>query len=126
MAGANQTDQDEARRRLAEDEMVTRDRIRSLTKEFTGIVDASTDANSDDEHDPEGATIAFERAKTASLLTEAEDHLTELHRARARLDAGTYGTCVRCHHPIDPERLSALPATETCIRCAATVSSSPP
>jgi len=26
--------------------------------------------------------------------------------------------CVACNHPIDPERLEALPRTTTCVRCS--------
>ena len=35
--------------------------IESLTREFEQVVAASESSNADDEHDPEGATIAFER-----------------------------------------------------------------
>jgi DnaK suppressor protein len=36
--------------------------ISALARDFDGIVDAAASAGTDDEHDPEGATIAFERA----------------------------------------------------------------
>jgi len=90
-----------------------------MTAEFDEIVAGSVDSNADDEHDPEGSTIAFERAQTAALLTEARAHLDELDRAAARLDAGTYWTCVRCGEPIAAARLMARPAAQTCISCAA-------
>ncbi len=35
--------------------------IEALTREFDAVVAASRASNADDEHDPEGATIAFER-----------------------------------------------------------------
>ena len=38
-------------------------RLASLTDNFNAVVAASRDTNADDEHDPEGATIAFERSQ---------------------------------------------------------------
>ncbi len=52
---------DEARARLAGERHETERRLAGLTATFTGIVDAAETSNADDEHDPEGATIAFER-----------------------------------------------------------------
>ena len=93
-------------------------RIATLTGEFDGIVSASADANTDDEHDPEGATIAFERAQVGTLLDQARRHLADIDRAVADLDRGTYGLCERCGRPISAARLAALPVARTCIDCA--------
>jgi RNA polymerase-binding transcription factor len=103
---------------LAAERDGTLQRITALTREFQGIVDAAADANTDDEHDPEGATIAFERAQVAALLAAAQDHLADLDGALDRLAQGRYGTCERCGQPIAPARLSARPAARTCIACA--------
>jgi RNA polymerase-binding transcription factor DksA len=94
-------------------------RLASLRAEFDGIVESAIDANGDDEHDPEGATIAFERSRTASLLAEAEAALVDIDAALRRLNAGTYGTCEACAEAIGAERLQALPAATLCVRCAA-------
>jgi DnaK suppressor protein len=90
----------------------------ALRADLAGIVAASAGSNADDEHDPEGATIAFERAQTASLLDRAEARVAALDRALARVAAGGYGRCVRCGGPIAPDRLAARPDAETCIACA--------
>jgi DnaK suppressor protein len=95
-------------------------RIGAMTAEFDEIVAATAGSNSDDEHDPEGSTIAFERAKVSALLLEAQAYLGDVDLAMTRLDAGTYWTCEGCDGPIAPERLAARPATRTCISCAAT------
>jgi len=95
------------------------DRLVALTREFDGIVDASDAANSDDEHDPEGSTVGFERAQVAALLGRARAHLAELDDALDRLHHGAYGICARCGEPIAIERLEAQPAAVTCICCAA-------
>ncbi len=92
--------------------------VAALRADLAGIVAASAGSNADDEHDPEGATIAFERAQTAALLDRAEERIAALDRALARVDAGSYGTCGRCGRPIGAERLAARPDAETCIGCA--------
>jgi DnaK suppressor protein len=89
-----------------------------LRADLAGIMAASEGANADDEHDPEGATIAFERAQTAALLDRTEHRIAELDRALERLADGTYGSCVVCGRPIGADRLEARPDATTCIGCA--------
>ncbi len=67
-------------------------RLAALTGDFDEVVAASRDTNADDEHDPEGATIAFERSQVAALVQQARTHLAEVDRALERLADGTYGT----------------------------------
>jgi RNA polymerase-binding transcription factor DksA len=107
------------RERLEADRQETLLRLASLTDDYDGVVTASRDANADDEHDPEGATIAFERSQIGALVLQVQEHLTEIDAALARVDAGTYGTCERCGGPIGDPRLVARPVARTCIRCAA-------
>ncbi|MCW2794045.1 MAG: DNA-binding protein, partial [Nocardioides sp.] len=90
-----------------------------LSGDYASVVDASRDTNADDEHDPEGATIAFERSQIGALVRQAQLHLLEIDAAVARLENGTYGTCERCGGAIGELRLEARPTARTCIRCAA-------
>ncbi len=92
--------------------------IAGLAREFDGLVEASESVAADDEHDPEGHTIAFERQQLAALLRDAQAHLADLDAALARVDAGAFGRCEQCGLPISPERLDALPATRRCVVCA--------
>jgi DnaK suppressor protein len=94
-------------------------RLAGLDAEVAGIIAAARDANSDDEHDPEGATIAFEREHAAALARQAREQLAGIDAALARLDEGRYGTCERCGGPVGAARLAARPAAATCISCAA-------
>lgn len=110
---------DDARRALETDRAAALERIAQLTRDVDRVVEATADANTDDEHDPEGATIAFERAQALSLRERATARLAELDAALARLDAGTYGRCETCGEAIAAGRLDARPAARTCIRCAA-------
>ncbi len=97
----------------------TSEQIDALSSDLATIIEGSAVAPPDDEHDPEGATIGFERAQVASLLHQARARLVELDRARERLADGTYGTCQRCGRPIGIERLTAHPTATTCVQCAA-------
>lgn len=111
-------DESTVRESLTAERRGTVARIHAMTADFEGIVAATAHANIDDEHDPEGATVAFERAQVAALLAEAHAQLENVDRALARLDAGTYARCVRCGGSITAERLAARPAAPTCIDCA--------
>lgn len=107
-AAVLRADRAEATRRLAQ-----------LRGDFGGIVDASRDSNADDEHDPEGATIAFERSQVDALVHQAERRLAEIDAALARVRDGSYGTCETCGRPIPPARLEARPSASRCVGCAA-------
>ncbi|MHA7135085.1 TraR/DksA family transcriptional regulator [Oerskovia turbata] len=90
----------------------------ALRGDVAAIVEASKDSNADDEHDPDGATIAFERAQLDALRRLADEQAAEADAALARLDAGTYGTCETCGRPIGEGRLDARPTARHCIDCA--------
>ncbi len=94
------------------------DRLASLERDHAGIVEAAGSANNDDEHDPEGATIAFEREHVAALLDQTREHLSQVDAALRRLAEGRYGQCERCGQPIAAGRLEARPTATLCIRCA--------
>jgi DnaK suppressor protein len=64
------------------------------------------------------ASRVFEQQRDLALRDRAEQQLTLVDAALRRLDAGTFGRCLRCGMPIAPERLEALPWAEHCIDCA--------
>ena len=90
-------------------------RLAGVTASRSDVVDAARGANVDDEHDPEGATIAFERAQLETLAGDARAALAEVDAALGRLDDGTYGTCAVGGEPIPAERLAARPTATTCV-----------
>ncbi|MCW2882281.1 MAG: yocK 1 [Sphaerisporangium sp.] len=103
---------------LGADREQTLSRVASLTGDWDDIVESSALVSTDDEHDPEGSSTAFERAHIQSLLDQAQAHLADLDLALERLHDGTYGVCERCGRPIALERLKVRPAAKTCITCA--------
>ncbi|HEY8700787.1 MAG TPA: TraR/DksA C4-type zinc finger protein [Arthrobacter sp.] len=72
-------------------------------------------SNVDDEHDPEGATIAFELSQASALLERSSAGLAEVEAALGRIADGTYGTCAVCGEAIAEGRLEARPWTPFCI-----------
>ncbi|QNN53421.1 TraR/DksA family transcriptional regulator [Nocardioides mesophilus] len=104
---------------LEDERRRTHERLAGLDDDYAGIVAASLDSNADDEHDPEGSTIAFERSQVGALVEQARRHLIEVDAALERLATGRYGVCDTCGTPIAPARLEARPTARTCITCAA-------
>ena len=104
--------------RLAEERARTVQQIASLQATFDDIVAASEQVATDDEHDPEGHTIAWERQQVAALLESARTRLGELDLAIRRVEGGDYGRCETCGRAIPDERLDAIPTASTCVRCA--------
>ena len=95
------------------------EQIASLTRSFDDIVAANEQANTDDEHDPEGTTIAFERSQVSALLRQARDDRDSLRGSLRRVDDDpSYGVCEVCRGFIGIDRLLALPAARKCIACA--------
>ena len=92
--------------------------IEQLSSRLEAVIEATADSSSDDEHDPEGSTLAVERGQLVAQLERSRVRLDELDEATARLESGTYGRCETCGRPIAPARLEALPAARLCITCA--------
>ena len=93
---------DDARAWLAAERARVLERLAALTGDYDAVVAASLDTNADDEHDPEGATIAFERSQIGALVAQAREHLAEVDLAVARLDDATYVE-VRASHFVQME-----------------------
>lgn len=101
-----------------EDREQTLSRLSQLNVDFDELVAATVSSNDDDEHDPEGSTLAFERSQIDALVQQARRHLEEVDAAAARVADGTYGVCQTCGQPIPADRLEARPVARTCIACA--------
>ena len=80
------------------------------------LVAASREDNADDEHDPEGQTIAWERAQLAASTTATRRRREEVEAALGRVADGSYGICTVCGGPITPGRLEARPTALTCVQ----------
>ena len=119
MTSRSEADAAAVHRAIAEERERTELRIVSLQRDFDEIVAASESVATDDEHDPEGATIAFERQQIAALISLSQQRLEQLDEALDGVRAGTYGVCEHCGDQIPLERLLARPTATHCVRCAA-------
>lgn len=109
---------EQLRHDIAAERIRTAARAAALQRDFDNIVTASAEAVRDDEHDPEGATIAFERSQVAALIADAAKHLAALDVAEQRLGQDDAGSCAACGGPIGFDRLAARPTATRCITCA--------
>lgn len=103
---------------LRAEDTATRELIGSLTSDINELAAAREGDNSDDEHDPEGSTLAFERSQADALLQQSRQRLTSIAEALQRLDDGTFGICTNCGNPIPEVRLEVRPYAPTCVTCA--------
>ena len=88
--------------------------IARTDEELAALEGRQRGATSQDDPSAELATALLSR------LEGQEKHaLDEIDAAQARLEAGTFGACARCAHPIPLERLRALPVARYCLACQA-------
>jgi RNA polymerase-binding transcription factor DksA len=76
------------------------------------------DANSDDEHDPDGAPVSGEWSRLAGIRHDMQAELAATEAALARTADGSFGICASCGNAIAPARLEARPTAVLCISCA--------
>ncbi len=93
-------------------------RVEASAGELAGIRSARAESNADDEHDPEGSTLADDWSRLTGLRVDAAAQLSAIDAALARLAAGDYGHCAVCGRDIPRDRLRARPEATTCVGCA--------
>jgi DnaK suppressor protein len=74
-------------------------------------------SGSADQHMADTATDTVDREIDYTLEASDGRLLAAIDTALARIEAGTYGTCVNCGAQIPPERLEAMPWATLCIDC---------
>jgi len=109
-------------RRLETERRDTEYAIAQLSGDVATVQNSRHDSPTDDEHDPEGTTLAFEQSQAAALLRQATSRLDDIDHALSRVGAGTYGICIGCGAAIGSARLGARPYASHCIACAQRVS----
>lgn len=74
----------------------------------------------DDQDEPaaeasaEAVAVAEERAAELAALAQVQDDLSDVDRALAALDDGTYGTCQVCGEALPDELLAESPVARLC------------
>jgi len=68
------------------------------------------------QHPGDVGTEVADNDREIAVLEAAGDRRAEVQAALARLDAGTYGTCVDCGRPIEDARLEFRPEAARCLQ----------
>src|ERR1019366_8970737 len=92
-------------------------RVADLNGDLAAIAETTPEVP-DDEHDAEGSTVGYERARVQALLAQAKRALADLAAAGDRVARGIYRRCEQCGHETPADRLPALPAPRRCVACA--------
>jgi RNA polymerase-binding transcription factor len=68
-------------------------------------------------HLADSAAVTLDQELDETLEENSSHVLTAIDDALARIDDGTFGTCVNCGKEIPAERLEAVPYATLCIDC---------
>lgn len=66
----------------------------------------------------DATAYAVERMTDAYQARTLYATVADIDQALARIDAGTYGMCIRCGNPLPDERLEAVPWAALCVPCS--------
>jgi RNA polymerase-binding protein DksA len=95
---------------------------KALQKEYDRLADLvgeEANRNQADWNPDRGelAAAASRRDRRLAIQELNEEKLAQVTEALARMDEGTYGTCLSCGKPINPERLEIVPYAGLCTSC---------
>ena len=91
--------------------------IHHLHQSNSDSLEDETGEETYDNHLADSATATLNREIDFTLEENSEHLLTAIDEALGRIEAGTFGTCVRCGRPIAEGRLEAIPYATRCIDC---------
>ena len=66
----------------------------------------------------DSSQVTAEKGEAEALAATLQEALEAVDAALARMEDGSYGLCERCHQPIAPARLEAMPSATRCIEHA--------
>ena len=80
-------------------------------------VDQDDEKGSLGNHLADDGSNVMEAERLSTISGDIQDILVQINAALERMDDGTYGLCLRCGKPINPERLEAFPYVAYDIDC---------
>jgi len=115
----SEIDTEKFRASLLEERQKVAEAISYLHEENPGSLEDETDEviGGVDNHPADVATATVDREIGYTLEENSEHVLSAIDEALKRLDAGTFGTCLKCGNSIEQERLEFLPYATLCIEC---------
>jgi RNA polymerase-binding protein DksA len=94
-------------------------RRRDLMRRSEGILAEEQRLLEEVEPDEQDAAATLTAVRLLDRMSDVElMHLRRVQAALDRIQAGTYGRCLRCGQTIDRARLDALPECDRCIDCS--------
>jgi len=101
--------------------MAERDRlaheIADLERDSAQTQSDTSGENNYRDHMADQGTATFGKELDMTLEGNARELYEGVLSALARIEAGSFGTCIRCGVDIPVDRLRAMPAAELCITC---------
>ncbi len=91
--------------------------IADLERDSAQAQSETSGENNYRDHMGDQGTATFGKELDMTLEGNARELYEGVLSALARLEAGSFGTCVRCGKQIAEGRLLAMPAAELCIEC---------
>lgn len=77
----------------------------------------SSELSSHDQHPADTASELADNDRENAMIEAAEDQRVQVRAALARIEDGTYGTCIDCGTTISEARLQVRPEAARCIEC---------
>jgi RNA polymerase-binding protein DksA len=91
--------------------------LATLRDEHPGSLDDEVEEVANDNHLAETATATLGREIDYTLGDNAEQVISSIDAALARIEKGTFGDCTSCGTEIPQARLEAYPWASLCIDC---------
>lgn len=89
-----------------------------LATELAKARDAEEESNEESTQDiADKAVSSYTREFLYSLTDSERTTRLQIDEAIARIDDGTYGSCMNCGVPMSEKRLTAVPWTPYCVDC---------
>lgn len=109
------------KRALKKQLLVERERLQheiaELDAELSESLEESSEESPYDQHMAETAAVTLDREIDLTIQDNARASLSQIDRALAKLENGSYERCDKCGKPIGKERLQAAPFATLCIDC---------
>ena len=107
-----------AKANLLERKADLEDRIGQMSTEIRAVaLDEADEGGSLGNHHADDGSNVFEGMRLSTISADLEEMLAQVNGALGRIEAGSFGICLRCQQPIGEERLEAFPYVAYCINC---------
>lgn len=110
-------DSEALRERLLEERERLSREIADLDADLAKSLEDSSEESPYDQHMAETAAVTLDREIDLTLQETARAALTQIDRALAKLQTGSYGYCDNCGRPIGDARLEVAPFATLCVDC---------